>query len=139
METAIEISPKEVVQQCYADFATGNIPGILDALTDDVQWQDPGHVGDLYVGLRDGKAAVAAFFPKLMERLNLTQFDVNEYITQGNKVVANGFCAGTARATGNAFAAQWSMTWRVNDEGKVSSHYFCLDTYNIAQAMGLAN
>ncbi len=138
MEETIEINPLEIVRQCYADFGSGNIAGVLDALAKDVQWTDPGHVADLYVGLRSGKAAVADFFPKLMQHLNMTQFEVTEYIAKGKKVVANGHCSGTARATGKAFATDFSMTWRVNKNGKVSRHHLHLDTYNIAQAMGLA-
>lgn len=138
METSVEISPLEVVQQCYADFGSGNVQGLLDALTDNVKWTDPGHVADLYVGTRTGKAAVADFFTKLNQHLNITQFDLEEFVAKGKKVVANGHVAGIARSTGKPFASDFSMTWRVNKHGKVSRHHLFLDTYNIARAMGLA-
>jgi hypothetical protein len=137
MESTTKISPLEIVQQCYADFSAGNIPGVLDALTDNVQWTDPGQVGDLYTELRDGKAAVADFFTKLNGHLSFTEFEVDEYIAKGKKVVANGHCAGTSKATGKSFATDFSMTWRVNKHGKVSRHHLYLDTLNIAKAMGL--
>ncbi len=133
-----EINHLEIVQQCIADFSSGNIPGVLDVLTKDVQWTDPGNVADLYVGLRSGKAAVEDFFSKLTQHLNMTQFVVDDYIAKGKKVVANGHCSGTALATGKSFATDFSATWRVNKKGKVNRHQLHLDTYNIAQAMGLA-
>ncbi|MEK7253174.1 MAG: nuclear transport factor 2 family protein [Bacteroidota bacterium] len=139
MEATTEISPLEVVQQCYADFGVGNIPGVLNALTDDVKWTDPGHVGDLYVGKRVGKAAIADFFTKLNQHLDITELEVKEYIAKGKKVVSNGYFAGTARSTGKTFTTDFSMTWRVNKEGKVSRHHLYLDTYVVAQAMGLAS
>lgn len=137
MEEATKISPLSVVQQCYADFGTGNIPGVLDALSNKVRWTDPGHVGDLYTGLREGKAAVADFFTKLNQYLEFSEFEPREFIAKGKKVVVIGYCAGTARKTGKPFSSDWSMTWRVGKKGKVTDHHLYLDTLNIARAMGL--
>ncbi|TAK47413.1 MAG: hypothetical protein EPO28_01835 [Saprospiraceae bacterium] len=44
MEETTKISPLEIVQQVYADFGSGNIPGVPAALTDKVEWTGPGQV-----------------------------------------------------------------------------------------------
>jgi ketosteroid isomerase-like protein len=32
----------QTVQQIYADFGKGNVEGVLNSLTDDITWSDPG-------------------------------------------------------------------------------------------------
>jgi len=110
---------------------------VLAALTDKVEWTGPSQVAGLYTGQRKGKTAVADFFTKLNQHLEFSEFEPGEFIAKGKKVVVNGYCAGTARKTGKSFSTDWSMTWRVNKNGKVSRHHLYLDTFNIAKAMGL--
>ena len=39
----------EIVQQCYVDFGQGNIPGLLNAMSENIIWVDPEqNVGNLY-------------------------------------------------------------------------------------------
>jgi ketosteroid isomerase-like protein len=123
-----------VVQQCYMDFGKGDIEGLVNALDNDVVWTDPGNVGP-YAGARQGKAAVIDFFQNLGTYLNITQFETRDFFTLGNKVSVTGHIGGTAIATGAPFSSDWSMTWEVNDAGKVVSHHLYLDTDNIANAI----
>ena len=47
----------QTVQQVYADFGKQNVPGVLNSLTDDISWSDPGSPGIPYAKQRNGKKA----------------------------------------------------------------------------------
>lgn len=128
-------NPVEIVRQIYSDFGSGNIPGVIAALADKVEWTDAGHVADLYIGKRKGKAAVMDFFQKLGQYLSVSKFEIHDFFPDGNKVAVTGHIAGKANANGNAFATDWAMSWELNDAGKVVRHQLYLDTDNIAKAI----
>ena len=131
------LTPVQIVQQLYADFGSGNIPGILAGLADNVEWTDPGHVAGLYIGTRKGKEAVLDFFQKLGQYLSVSKFDIFDFYPAGNKVAVTGHIAGKAAATGSPYATDWAMAWEINEAGKVVRHQLYLDTNNIAKAIGI--
>lgn len=127
---------QKVVEQIYVDFSKGNIPGLLDALAEEVEWTDPGHLMDLYIGKRKGKASVLDFFKKLGQYLSVSKFEIHDFFPSGNKVAVAGHIAGKVNSNGAAYAADWAMTWEINSAGKVVRHQLYLDTASIAKAMG---
>ncbi|MCB0572590.1 MAG: nuclear transport factor 2 family protein [Phaeodactylibacter sp.] len=127
-------TPLDVVKQCYQDFAQGNIPGLISALSDDIIWIDPGRVGP-YAGKREGKASILDFFTQLHEQLNITRFEPYEYVVEGNKACVTGYVEGIALATGAPFASDWAMAWEITPDGKVAYHHLYLDTDNIGKAI----
>ena len=137
MEATTKISALEIVQQCYADFGSGNIPGLMNALSDNIEWTDPGHLADLYIGKRKGKASVMDFFQKLGQYLSVSKFELHDFFPSGNKVAVTGHIAGKVNSNGVAYAADWAMAWEINDGGKVVRHQLYLDTASLAKAMGL--
>src|SRR5258706_1618234 len=90
----------QLIQKIYENFGKGNIAGVLDELSDDIIWVDPGYVGNLYKGKRTGKAEVGNFFSVLNETLNITQFDIHGLTPNGNRVFVTGTIKGKARNTG---------------------------------------
>ena len=56
---------KSIVNQAYSNFKTGNINGILDLITDDVNWTLPQMEGVPFSGTRTGRASVGEFFATL--------------------------------------------------------------------------
>jgi ketosteroid isomerase-like protein len=127
METAAIKTNTEIVQQCYADFASGNIEGILNALHDDIVWVDPGNVGNLYKGTRNGKAQVIDFFTNLPAEINITRFDVFGISVSGEKVFAEGYVEATGIQSGLKAGSDWLMVWQL-ENGKVKYHHLYLDT-----------
>ena len=62
-----------------------------------------------------GHAAVRRFFARILERLEMTEFNTDEYVAEGDTVVIFGSEAGTMRATGQAFRNVWSQRYVVRD------------------------
>src|SRR5687768_14014065 len=125
----------QVVQQAYGYFAEGNIPALLDELTDDVKWSVPGPTSLLpWVGARKGKQEVAEFFRLVNENIEFSTFEPREFIAEGNKVVALGVWEGKSKTTGKVIeAGDWAMVFTFRN-GKVSEHREYSDTQNVIKA-----
>lgn len=55
------------------------------------------------------------FFARILERLDITEFNTDAFVVQGDTVVVFGSEAGTVRATGQAFRNVWSQKYVVRD------------------------
>ena len=78
-------------------------------------WGGRTHVG------RDGWAE---FFGDLGATLEPEAFEPEEYLAQGDRVVALGNYRFRAKATGKSFSCQWAMAWRFRDGKPVDCRVF---------------
>ncbi len=124
----------QVIQQVYADFLQQNLMGILSVMSDDIEWSDPGAPDLPYARLRHGKDEVTGFFMEFMQLVEFSKFEPKEYVAQGDKVVALGSFAGTARATGKSFESDWAMVWTFK-EGKIVRYQTYEDTNALVKAI----
>lgn len=134
METKPANSNTQTVQQIYADFGTGNIPGVLNSLTDDISWSDPGYPAIPYAKTRNGKNEVISFFTEMGSTVSFTEFAPQEFYADNNAVVVKGSFAGKATATGKPFKSDWVMIWKFRDD-KVFSYQAFVDTGVLAAAI----
>ena len=81
----------DVVQQGYEALGRGDIPAILDLLTDEVEWIEQGPSVIPFAGTRHGHEGVAEYFSLLDENLEFEQFEPREFVAQGDTVVVVGF------------------------------------------------
>ena len=90
----------EVVQQAYEAFARGDIPAVIESLSDDVTW-DVAEVlpqGGSFRG-RDG---VQQFFEGLGKAWEEVNIDLTDLIDGGDQVVGVGVGSGKLRDGGDA-------------------------------------
>ena len=123
----------EVIQQAYACFGKGDIPGILELLHEQVSWIDPGYPDLPYAGRRSGKEEVVNFFQQLDSYVQFTTFEARNFLSDGDYVV-QGYFEGLGRQSGKAFASDWAMIWTV-DQGLISSYQAYADTVQAAKAL----
>ncbi len=117
----------EVVQQLYANFGKGDIPAVLLVLTDDIVWHSPGPKEILpWAGTYRGKQ-VEQWFTVLGGALDILKFEPQEFISQGDKVVALGYEQARVKSTGRINENNWAMVWTLRD-GKISEHRAYEDT-----------
>ncbi len=127
----------KVVQDAYGYFAKGDIPALLNELTDDVKWVVPGPKNILpWVGTRNGKQEVGEFFKTVGENIDFQKFEPREFIEQGDKVVTLGYWEGKSKKTGRLSAGDWAMVFTFRN-GKVCEHMEYSDTYKSAEAFRL--
>lgn len=122
-----------LVQAIFGAFLRGDVPAILDKLSDNVEWV-VGTSSDVVplFGAYKGKAAVQEFFVKLSEAEDIKVFDPNEYIAQYDKVIALVHTEATVKKTGKAFNQDTVMVWTIKD-GKVT-HFRAYDDTAAAAA-----
>lgn len=109
------------VQEIYACFAQGDIPGILAKLTDNITWfnaADPAVAP--FGGSFQGKNGVIQFFTALGSTTQTTHFVPSNFQEEGNKVSNKVVHDGLARSTNKPFSVHASFVWTFNDQGKVT-------------------
>ena len=123
----------ELASQGYAAFMRGDVPGVLELLTDDIQWvvHSPVEAGP-EGGQHKGKAAVAEWFRKLGENYEFEVFSPDEFIASGDKVVVLGHEAVRAKATGRRGEFDWVHVFTYR-QGKLARFDAFSDSYSYAQ------
>jgi ketosteroid isomerase-like protein len=78
----------ELVQKLYAAFGRGDVPTILEHLTDDVDWgMDVSLATEIpWYGLGTGKKFVAGFFASLAKECVFTRFEPTEFLESETSV-----------------------------------------------------
>ncbi|MEP7197819.1 MAG: nuclear transport factor 2 family protein [Saprospiraceae bacterium] len=122
------------VQQIYADFGAGNVEGVLNSLTEDISWNDPGSPDIPYAKKRNGKKEVMNFFMEMGGTVSFTEFAPQEFYADNNAVVVKGFFAGKANGTGKNFESEWIMIWKFKGD-KVNHYQAFVDTQKMINAI----
>jgi uncharacterized protein len=106
-----------IVQEAYAAFGRGDVPGILERVADDVEWESV--IGSAsYVpmaGVWRGRSEVGRFFKTVAANMKFETFEPREFVAQENKVVVLGHYEGTSVPTGRRFASDWVMVFTLRD------------------------
>ncbi len=126
-----------VVQQTYAAVGSGDIPAVLDLLTDDVEWTLQGPSVIPWAGTRRGREGVAEFFSLLGETLEFEQFEPREFVAQGDTVVVLGYERSPVKATGCTFETEWAHVYTLRD-GRIAKGRFFEDTAALVVALDAA-
>jgi ketosteroid isomerase-like protein len=125
----------DVVQQGYEAFGRGDIPALLDLLTDDVEWTLQGPSVIPFAGTRYGREGVAEFFSALDETLEFEQFEPREFVAQGDTVVVVvvGIERSLSKATGRTIEQEWAHVNTLKD-GKIAKFRAFGDTAAYVEA-----
>ena len=118
----------------YADFRQGNMPGVLDAMAEDVIWKQPATGPAPFAGTVRGREQLGEWFGQLEAVSEVEAFEPQEFIAQGDKVVVLGNYKYRSKATGKSWASDWAMVWVVK-MGKIAQGQIFEDT--LAQANAL--
>ena len=122
-----------VVQQAYNNFKTGNIQGLLDLLSDNVEWQLPEVEGVPFTGKRTGRAAVGEFFASVAANQDVLQFEPRDFVAQSDKVVSLGHYEWRVKDTGREFGSDFAHVFTILD-GKVVAFKEYFDSAVVATA-----
>lgn len=123
-----------LVRSVYDCFFRQDIKELLSHHTDDIDWQVYGPEEIPTAGPRHGKDEVMSFFGTVDKLLEFDQFDIGQYVAQGDMVVALGNYSGTAKETGKKFESHFAHVITVRD-GKVCRFREYTDTAAALEAM----
>lgn len=122
-----------VVQSLFERFGSGDVPGILGLLSDDVDWHIRGPESVPYFGPRSGHDGVLDFFGKIGTSVEFEHLRPEEFVPAGDKVLVIGGERGRVRATGKSFENPWIMVFTLRD-GKIVKFRSYEDTAAVAEA-----
>ena len=124
----------EVVKGAYEAFGRRDIPGLLEMLTEDVDWFTAGSPDAIpYAGQKRGRKEVEGFFTTLAATEDITHFEPREFIAQGDRVVVLGNYKGRVLANSRGYDVDWLQVFTVRD-GKIAGFREYLDTAALADA-----
>lgn len=102
-----------IVQQIYEAFGRGDVQGILDRVSDDIDWEFVGSPALAYAGNRRTREQVADFFAGVAQADDVHAFEPRELIDGGEHVTVLGWEKSTARETGKPFESEWAHIWTI--------------------------
>jgi uncharacterized protein len=112
----------QTIRDIYAAFGRSDIPFILSKLTDDVRWIT--HIDPIvpWSGDFSGKTNIPRFFDAILETCEVTAFEPQEFIVEGDKVVSLGIYGAKVKATGKSTLPRWCFIWTFRQDGLVSGY-----------------
>ena len=116
---------QQIVEGIYAAFAQGNVPFILENVAENFTWQDPNNFAIVpHGGIYSGRTEFLNFFRQLDADTATLSFDVSDYATASNLVVAIGQHSVQAKKTGKPLTFEWTMVWRFENGVPVSGRSY---------------
>ncbi|HEX7891270.1 MAG TPA: nuclear transport factor 2 family protein [Ramlibacter sp.] len=126
-------SPLEVVRAAYAAFGAGNIPAILDLVSEDIDWTFRGAKGLPYTGNFRGRNAVEKWFASVAQADEIQAFEPREFLVGGENVTVLGWERTRALPDGNVFDTDWVHVFTIRG-GRVARFWGIYDTQAAAAA-----
>ena len=126
-----------LVQQAYQRIAMGDMPSLLHLLAADVQWQLPDMENVPFAGLWQGRQQVKQFFGIVDQVQEMVEFQPNEFIAQGDKVIVLGRFTMRVKSTGRDSNSDWAHVWTVKD-GEITHFREYVDTVAVIRSHTVA-
>lgn len=96
-----------ITQEIFARFGRGDVPAILQLLSDDVVIEFYGPSVIPYANTFKGQGGARKFFETVLSSVDIHQFDAEEFIAERDKVVVTGHLRLTAKATGGTIESDF--------------------------------
>jgi uncharacterized protein len=117
----------QTVQQAHKAFVQGDLPALLNLVTDDVEFLPPPSANVPRAHPWRGRQQVEQYFKTLAEALEFQRFQADEFIVSRDSIVALGHERCLVRATGRVVEAKWAQIFDFR-EGLVRRHREYTDT-----------
>jgi uncharacterized protein len=131
-----------IVQEMYAAFGRGDVPGLVKHVHPEVHWAvnvDPTLPAAQLVGAWQpvrGHAQVPQFFQHVARDYEIHEFQPVSFMETGQEVAVCLRMDTTVRRTGKRFASEYMHHFTFNDAGLVTRFREFADTLAEAQAWG---
>ena len=120
-----------LIQKMLAAFARGDVQTILDHCTNDCEFYCPGPSNVPYAGTKRGRKEIQGYFDALGDTQSDVNLSIDQFVTQGDTVVAIGRYTARVNSTGKLIDVPSVLTFKVED-GKVTRHMVLGDTAALA-------
>jgi uncharacterized protein len=122
----------DTLRSAYAAFGSGDIPAILDLVSDEVAWEEwsdnsAQKAGVPWFEARSGRDGAAAFFESL-SAMEINDFQVLNLMEGGSQIAATIKMDFTVKETGERVSDEEIHLWTFDDAGKISGMRHYADT-----------
>jgi ketosteroid isomerase-like protein len=134
MEDIMSNANIKVVQDAYNAFGRGDLPAVLNAMSEDVSIGIVGRAQDAPLfGIHHGQAGAAEFFRLLNEAHEISHFEPQKFIAADDLVFVWGRYTWTMRLSGVSATSEWLHVLTIWD-GRISIWRGHNDTAMLAEA-----
>lgn len=126
----------KTVEALYAAFGRRDLPFVLNALSESVDWQHP-RPDIPWGGRRTGRDAVAEFFVAVAAHVEIEQFVPEQFVTRGDQVIVFGHERARTKSIGRVYGVDWVHAWTLRG-GTVVEFREYTDTATIVDALAEA-
>ena len=123
----------KLVQEMYAAFSNGNIQGILDILSPDVEWGEPDNPYNPAGGTRHGHAGFMEWVQVGSQSEQILSLEPREFLANADSVAVVGHTKCLAKPTGNVYETDFVHLVTFRDEMVVRFQEF-FDTFAAGEA-----
>lgn len=128
-----EQSNIELVQRAYRLVAAQDMESFLKLFAPEIVWEMP-EIGNVpFSGSWRGREQLAKFFQIVADLQEMLEFQPEQFIAQGDKVVVLGHFVMLVKATGKESRANWAHVWTVHS-GVVTHMREYVDTLAVSRA-----
>ena len=125
---------KELISGLYENFAAGDVPAVLAAFSDDIEWTEAD--GFPLAGTYTGPQGVLeGVFMRLGDFSDNWGVVVDRLIADGDTVVADGKYTWNHKETGEPCEARMAHVWTLSD-GKATAFLQHVDTVRVREQIG---
>jgi uncharacterized protein len=105
--------PAETVNRMFAAFGARDLDALIETVHPESRWTYVGANPELSRAEFTGRLQVRKFFERILDRLDITAFNTDQFVVEGDTVVIFGSESGTVKATGQPFRNEWSQKYVV--------------------------
>jgi ketosteroid isomerase-like protein len=128
-----ETTIRPIVEAFYQASAARDVERVLSFVADDVDWLVQGPVDIFaFLGQRRGKTAVREGYREIARRLEITAYQVEILLVDGDRAAALIRLTSIVRATGKVMSVRTSQFSRFRD-GKIVEMRAVLDSYDMVE------
>jgi ketosteroid isomerase-like protein len=124
-----------VVEGMFSALRRGDIPGVLDRLSDDIEWRIAGPSELPYAGIHRGRDEVAKFFETFGQAAEFEVFEPREYLAKADKVVVLGHERQRIKASGQVVETDWAMVFALRS-GRITRFRNFVDSRDVTRSSG---
>jgi ketosteroid isomerase-like protein len=122
-----------LIQKLFDAFGRGDIQTILNHFTDDAEFYSPGPSIIPYAGTKRGRAEIQSYFDALLSTQSNMNLSIDQFVAQGDTVVAIGRYRARVNATGKSIDSPIVLSFHVQD-GNVRRNMVLADTAALADS-----
>ncbi len=126
---------QKIIEDFYNKTALGDVAGIVDLMSDDIEWEIPGNENLApWVGLKKGKSGVNEFYSSLNKNTKNIIFKVDELFINDQHAVAVGYVSTRMLKTNKIFDSYFMAYFTVSDK-RITKYLFAEDSFKLTKAL----